>query len=41
VPAKARWAGFPAQPVREWWRSMAMLRRMARGAGKDGREDQE
>jgi len=39
VPAKARWAGFPAQPVREWWRGMAVLRRMARGAGKDDRED--
>ena len=40
VPAKARWAGFPAQPVREWWRSMAALRRLARGPGKDDREDQ-
>jgi UDP-3-O-[3-hydroxymyristoyl] glucosamine N-acyltransferase len=39
VPAKARWAGFPAQPVREWWRGMAVLRRLARGAGKNDRED--
>jgi UDP-3-O-[3-hydroxymyristoyl] glucosamine N-acyltransferase len=38
VPAKARWAGFPAQPVREWWRGMAAVRRFARGqkAGEEG-----
>jgi UDP-3-O-[3-hydroxymyristoyl] glucosamine N-acyltransferase len=34
VPAKARWVGFPAQPAREWWRGMAALRKMARGAGR-------
>ena len=25
---------------REWWRSMAVLRRLASGPGKDDREDQ-
>jgi UDP-3-O-[3-hydroxymyristoyl] glucosamine N-acyltransferase len=40
VPAKARWVGFPAQPVREWWRGMAAVRRLARGVGKDDREDE-
>jgi UDP-3-O-[3-hydroxymyristoyl] glucosamine N-acyltransferase len=34
VPAKARWAGFPAQPSREWWRGVAVLRRLVRGGGK-------
>jgi UDP-3-O-[3-hydroxymyristoyl] glucosamine N-acyltransferase len=40
VPAGARYNGWPAQPAREWLRSMAWLRRVARrgtpsGAGKD------
>jgi UDP-3-O-[3-hydroxymyristoyl] glucosamine N-acyltransferase len=39
IPAKARWLGFPAQPAREWWRGIAVLRRMARGAGKDDTKD--
>ena len=29
VPAGARWGGTPAQPVQEWFREMATLRRLA------------
>src|SRR6202047_1892510 len=32
VPAGARWIGSPAQPVREFMRGVAMVRRLARGA---------
>jgi UDP-3-O-[3-hydroxymyristoyl] glucosamine N-acyltransferase len=31
VPPGARWAGFPAEPVREWMKGVATLRRLARG----------
>ncbi len=31
IPAGQRWGGSPAMPVRDWMRSYAMLRRMARG----------
>jgi UDP-3-O-[3-hydroxymyristoyl] glucosamine N-acyltransferase len=41
VPPKARWVGFPAQPQREWWRSMAALRRLGRGTRAGDRENEE
>ena len=41
VPPKARWIGFPAQPQREWWRGMAVLRRLARRDRSGGRENEE
>jgi UDP-3-O-[3-hydroxymyristoyl] glucosamine N-acyltransferase len=34
VPAGARWIGSPAQPVREFMKSVALLRKLTRGAGK-------
>jgi UDP-3-O-[3-hydroxymyristoyl] glucosamine N-acyltransferase len=30
VPAGARWGGVPARPVAEWFREMALLRRLAK-----------
>ena len=30
IPAGARWGGFPAHPVGEWFREMTVLRRLAR-----------
>jgi UDP-3-O-[3-hydroxymyristoyl] glucosamine N-acyltransferase len=38
VPAGARWIGSPAQPVREFMKGVATLRRLARG-GKSEAED--
>jgi UDP-3-O-[3-hydroxymyristoyl] glucosamine N-acyltransferase len=35
VPAGETWAGFPAQPVRQWLREVASIRRLA-GKTKDG-----
>jgi len=32
VPAKARWGGAPARPIREFFREVAMLRKMLHGA---------
>ena len=34
VPAGARWIGSPAQPVRDFMKGVAVLRRLARNAGK-------
>jgi UDP-3-O-[3-hydroxymyristoyl] glucosamine N-acyltransferase len=34
VPARARWGGVPAQPVREWFRQIAEIRRLGRAGGK-------
>jgi UDP-3-O-[3-hydroxymyristoyl] glucosamine N-acyltransferase len=34
VPAGARWIGSPAQPVREFMKSVALLRKLTRNAGK-------
>jgi UDP-3-O-[3-hydroxymyristoyl] glucosamine N-acyltransferase len=40
VPARARWGGFPAGPLREWLRGVALLRRMAKhDAGAAVEED--
>ena len=35
VPPGARWIGFPAGPAREWWKMIAVLRRLARGGEKE------
>src|SRR5690606_6743913 len=34
VPARAKWAGFPAQPMREWLRETALVRKLTRGGSK-------
>jgi UDP-3-O-[3-hydroxymyristoyl] glucosamine N-acyltransferase len=36
VPAGARWGGTPAKPVKQWFREMMILERLART--KEGRE---
>ena len=36
VPAGARWGGTPAKPVKQWFREMMIVERLARA--KDGRE---
>jgi len=36
VPAGARWVGSPAQPVREFMKGVAVLRRLARGEKAEG-----
>jgi UDP-3-O-[3-hydroxymyristoyl] glucosamine N-acyltransferase len=36
VPAGARWGGTPAKPVKQWFREMMILERLARG--KEGRD---
>jgi UDP-3-O-[3-hydroxymyristoyl] glucosamine N-acyltransferase len=36
VPAGARWGGTPAKPVKQWFREMMILERLARA--KEGRE---
>ncbi len=38
VPAGARWIGSPAQPVRDFMKGVAVLRRLARSGGKPGGE---
>jgi UDP-3-O-[3-hydroxymyristoyl] glucosamine N-acyltransferase len=38
VPAGASWVGSPAQPVRDFMKGVAALRRLVRGAGKSGGE---
>ncbi len=39
IPAKARWAGFPARPAREWLKGVAMVRKLVLGRdGDDGGE---
>ncbi len=38
VPAGARWIGSPAQPVRDFMKGVAILRRLVRGGDKPGGE---
>jgi len=38
VPAGARWIGSPAQPVRDFMKGVAVLRRLARGGKAEGEE---
>jgi UDP-3-O-[3-hydroxymyristoyl] glucosamine N-acyltransferase len=38
IPAKGRWGGIPAAPVRDWLRGVASVRRLARRAGMDDRQ---
>ena len=33
VPAGERWGGAPARPIREFWREVAMLKKMVRESG--------
>ena len=33
VPPGARWGGTPAKPVKQWFREMMMLERLARKKG--------
>jgi UDP-3-O-[3-hydroxymyristoyl] glucosamine N-acyltransferase len=40
IAAKARVVGYPAQPRQEWLRGVALVRRMARGAGKSDGGDE-
>jgi UDP-3-O-[3-hydroxymyristoyl] glucosamine N-acyltransferase len=35
VPAGARWGGTPAKPVKQWFREMMILERMARSESRD------
>lgn len=39
VPAGEKWAGMPAQPLREFFRNVAALRRLASGAAKEKKSD--
>ena len=39
VPAGARWIGSPAQPVRDFMKGVAVLRRLVRNAGKPEGEE--
>jgi UDP-3-O-[3-hydroxymyristoyl] glucosamine N-acyltransferase len=36
IPAGARWIGTPAQPARDFFKGVAILRRLVRGGGKNG-----
>ena len=35
VPARARWAGFPARSAREWFKGIAMVRKLVHGRHTD------
>jgi UDP-3-O-[3-hydroxymyristoyl] glucosamine N-acyltransferase len=37
VPAGGRWGGAPAQPIRDFWREVAALKKLARGPGRADR----
>jgi UDP-3-O-[3-hydroxymyristoyl] glucosamine N-acyltransferase len=39
IPASGRWGGTPAQPVRDWMKGEAALRRLARGRNKRGEDE--
>ncbi len=39
VPAGARWIGSPAQPVRDFMKGVAVLRRLARGGKPEGQAE--
>ena len=41
VPAGERWFGSPAQPMREWIKGMALLRRLARSGDSKRRGEEE
>jgi UDP-3-O-[3-hydroxymyristoyl] glucosamine N-acyltransferase len=38
IPPGGRWGGAPAQPVRDWLKGEAALRRLARGGDREGGE---
>jgi len=39
VPAGGRWVGSPAQPIRDFMKGVAVLRKLARGRGKPEGEE--
>ena len=39
VPAGARWAGYPAQPMRDWLRETAVVRKLVRNFRSAGRAE--
>jgi UDP-3-O-[3-hydroxymyristoyl] glucosamine N-acyltransferase len=39
VPAGARWGGFPAKPLKQWFREILILERLARQKGDAGSGD--
>jgi UDP-3-O-[3-hydroxymyristoyl] glucosamine N-acyltransferase len=39
VPAGARWGGMPAKPLKQWFREMMILERLARQKGDAGADD--
>ena len=39
VPPGGRWLGSPAQPVRDFLKGVAALRRLARGGKSEGQEE--
>lgn len=41
VPPGVRWGGSPAKPVREWFREVATLKRLAAASARRGRDDDE
>lgn len=41
VPPGVRWGGSPAKPVREWFREVATLKRIAAAGARRGKDDEE
>ncbi|MEP9353608.1 UDP-3-O-(3-hydroxymyristoyl)glucosamine N-acyltransferase [Xanthobacter sp. KR7-65] len=41
VPPGVRWGGSPAKPVREWFREVTTLKRLAAASARRGRDDDE
>jgi UDP-3-O-[3-hydroxymyristoyl] glucosamine N-acyltransferase len=39
VPPRARWGGTPAKPVKQWFREMLVLERLARGESNENPSD--
>jgi UDP-3-O-[3-hydroxymyristoyl] glucosamine N-acyltransferase len=39
VPPGAKWGGTPAKPVKQWFREMMLLERLAKAAPRDGTGD--
>ncbi|MCK5933209.1 MAG: UDP-3-O-(3-hydroxymyristoyl)glucosamine N-acyltransferase, partial [Fulvimarina manganoxydans] len=40
VPARARWGGVPAKPVRDWFREVTLLAELAKKRRSSGRNDE-
>ncbi|MBL8589381.1 MAG: UDP-3-O-(3-hydroxymyristoyl)glucosamine N-acyltransferase, partial [Methylobacteriaceae bacterium] len=41
VPAGQRWLGAPAQPLRDFWREVAAIRKLAQAAAPGAQKDRE